>query len=411
MNKTLAERYFQEADRQFREGRFEDALATIAVLDEAFPNKKNVMFAKARCLGAMGNAVAAIRLCDQILERYDAPRAQRLKEQLIAGEDVAPIVEVTKRERSALRRQRRLRVARYAVSAVVFAGLLASVGVAAAYRYGIETMGTATDAPSAEALEGAIAEHRRNLEEERLAEANAPTEQPGQLIPEHVWRATAVDGIPDWKPGAYRQVPCVNAPDRTIDVYVPMAYQEKPEATFPGLMISMPGGNPDFLNLEDWAESREVVLIAINSSRNGTFKNNHIAQQRMYETVLPNMRIHQKLAFAIGASGGARTNWNAICRDPDYFAGIVMIAFPASSDVCERIPSRVRVAFLHGDEDFNADGVYYSIPRVKANGNEVQHYVHQGDHGAWPPHETIVQVLDWMVSEGRADYGLAQPQY
>lgn len=403
MNSKLAEQYYRRADELCREGKTEEALPLLNILDDAFPEQKNIQYARAHCLASLGRTDDARALCERLIQAHDSVRARRLLTQLdggavALGEDVLGLNEPVFAGIPVSVRPRPKRAIPLRAIALVLLGLPLVV-TALLFRYQTVNPSTSSGAISKEDVaQAAAARH-----EKKLAQAEGPVTRAGTVHPEDVWRLTAIGGIPDWKPGIYKDVPCVGAPHRTISVYVPMAYQERPEDLFPTLAISMPGGNPGFLGLRDWAERREVILIAINSSRNGGWRNNWEAQNAAIDTVLPHMRIDQRLGFAVGVSGGAQASWRLAARLPSNYAGVVMEAQGGYSD--KPLSLNTRVAYLNGNRDWNHDYINKMEALLKRNGYTVRRQVYNGGHGNAPV-PLRIKMLDWMLAAARRDLGI-----
>ena len=76
---------FREADALFKQGEYARALQLLDELNRAYPNEKRLLYAMALSLGKLGRRAEALQTCNRILERYDHPRTQRLKERLMRG--------------------------------------------------------------------------------------------------------------------------------------------------------------------------------------------------------------------------------------------------------------------------------------------------------------------------------------
>ena len=95
------------------------------------------------------------------------------------------------------------------------------------------------------------------------------------------------------EPGTYKNVTCIDG-QHTFNLFIPSAYQTKPEKQFPVLYISSPSGNPSFLKLEKWAEDREFILIGINDSKNGPEAPIYAAQDAVLNSTAY-LRLHVSL--------------------------------------------------------------------------------------------------------------------
>jgi tetratricopeptide (TPR) repeat protein len=84
MNARTAQERFREADQLYRLKRYAEALEILDRLDAAFPNTRNVMLPRARCLRHLGLTTEAVRLCDQLIERDGDAEAFQLKQRILA---------------------------------------------------------------------------------------------------------------------------------------------------------------------------------------------------------------------------------------------------------------------------------------------------------------------------------------
>ncbi|HIJ65275.1 MAG TPA: tetratricopeptide repeat protein, partial [Candidatus Hydrogenedentes bacterium] len=90
MDSEEAQRKFKLAERMYNDGRYGQALLLLDSLDSEFPNAKNVMFPRARCLAKLERTAEALALCDQLIAQFDDPKAKVLKDRLTAGEGDLP---------------------------------------------------------------------------------------------------------------------------------------------------------------------------------------------------------------------------------------------------------------------------------------------------------------------------------
>ncbi|GMV94233.1 MAG: hypothetical protein AMXMBFR82_40110 [Candidatus Hydrogenedentota bacterium] len=86
MDKGQAQSQFQKADDLYRSGRYEEALNVLNRLEAAFPEKKNIMFPRARCLRRLKRPQEAMEVCDRLIELYGDERAAKLKNSIAAAE-------------------------------------------------------------------------------------------------------------------------------------------------------------------------------------------------------------------------------------------------------------------------------------------------------------------------------------
>lgn len=83
MKKREAREKFTKADRLYREGAHGEALSILNELDAAFPNRKHILFPKARCFAKLYRADEAIEICDRLIDEYRYERARDLKHRVL----------------------------------------------------------------------------------------------------------------------------------------------------------------------------------------------------------------------------------------------------------------------------------------------------------------------------------------
>lgn len=86
VDKGHAQSQFQKADDLYRSGRYEEALNVLNRLDAAFPDKRNIMYPRARCLRRLKRPQEAMEVCDLLIERYGDKRAAKLKNAIASAE-------------------------------------------------------------------------------------------------------------------------------------------------------------------------------------------------------------------------------------------------------------------------------------------------------------------------------------
>ena len=117
-----------------------------------------------------------------------------------------------------------------------------------------------------------------------------------------------------WTVGNHRNIVGVNAKERTISVYIPSAYDGQKK--LPVLWLFSPSGNPG-LAYNKWADNRGVIMIAVNSSRNGPSQNNIEAQEEAIKTIdAMGLSYNSTLFMAQGMSGAAQSSWLFAIRRP-----------------------------------------------------------------------------------------------
>lgn len=81
---------FQQADSLFRAGRYHEALALLARLNEAWPGQVNVLLPMAYCLERLGQPAEALNVARHILAQGEHPRARQLVNHLLANTPTQP---------------------------------------------------------------------------------------------------------------------------------------------------------------------------------------------------------------------------------------------------------------------------------------------------------------------------------
>jgi thioredoxin-like negative regulator of GroEL len=79
MEKHTAQNKFGQANMLYQQGRFDEALALLDELDQAFPNSPNIMFPRARCLLEIGETNEALDLLDELALHHQHQEAIKLK--------------------------------------------------------------------------------------------------------------------------------------------------------------------------------------------------------------------------------------------------------------------------------------------------------------------------------------------
>ena len=70
MKRSEAREKFQLADELYRQERYSEALEVLHELDNQFPERRQIMFPLARCMGKLGMYEEAETLCDEIYEKF-----------------------------------------------------------------------------------------------------------------------------------------------------------------------------------------------------------------------------------------------------------------------------------------------------------------------------------------------------
>ena len=136
----------------------------------------------------------------------------------------------------------------------------------------------------------------------------------------------------------------------------------------------------------------------INDSSNENQFRNVVAQDAVLDTLVRTMRVDQRMGMAMGMSGGASTSWRILMRHPKNFAGILMMGF-AGCEFGDLAP-HTRIAFLYGNDDFNARHVRRCVPRLEQAGYTVWAVEFVGGHEPGQP-ELRDPMLDWLLEGAR----------
>lgn len=199
-------------------------------------------------------------------------------------------------------------------------------------------------------------------------------------------------------PGRYKRVPCKGDPALTYDLLVPRAYAGETDRKFPVLFLSSPGANPGFIGMEDWAERRGVILVAINDTKNNMQLTRwDEIQADVIKSVEDTLRVHPCLRFSMGLSGAAMASMRLANHYNDRHAGVVMLAHSGNGEDA-KLAKHVAVAFVHAEnDDVHGAGAVRGVARkLERRGNPVRQVCGDWGHSNGP-HEYHVKFLDWML--------------
>jgi len=82
MDRAEAKALYERASGLFAGGSYAQATGILKMLDEEFPGERHIMLA--RCRGKLGHKEEAVALCNELIGRYDYPKALALKAELEA---------------------------------------------------------------------------------------------------------------------------------------------------------------------------------------------------------------------------------------------------------------------------------------------------------------------------------------
>lgn len=203
----------------------------------------------------------------------------------------------------------------------------------------------------------------------------------------------------EWTPGHHKKLPSLEEPNRTYQVYVPPQYTGEAPG-LPILFMSDAGGNPNLKEYREWADRVGVLLVGIDSSRNGPSDNNIRAQNLVVKTIDEHkLAYHPSLMFATGGSGGAQASWLFAHRYGKHFAGVLMVAQGGFTDDGITLEKHIPIAWLHGKDDPIVWVVDKGEAFHKAQGNPTKRVVIPGGHVGGSVAQRV-ELLDWVFTTG-----------
>jgi len=219
--------------------------------------------------------------------------------------------------------------------------------------------------------------------------------------------ARSADGL---APGNHRKLKCPAADQYTYDVYVPAAYAKHPEKRFPVLFATCPYKNPNGYGMRDWAEKRGVLLVSVNDNENGQSGDE---KTRIFKAVLDavtsSLRVHDKLRFGIGQSGGGSSAQHFAHLYPKEWAGVVMLVHSGTG---KTLPEHIALAMLASEQDevHSIKAVRSSYRRHKRNGNPLRIKIFpDGDHDL-RAQEDKERMMDWMLAHQMVSHPFLTPE-
>ena len=200
----------------------------------------------------------------------------------------------------------------------------------------------------------------------------------------------------DLKPGRNANLP---AGTFTWDCYLPKAYFEAPETTFPVFYLSSPEGFPVGFNnfgIEPWAERHGIIVIGINDSSNKASDQICVgAQKAVMEAGDAALRLHPALRYAMGTSGGGARSVGLVGTAPERFAGIFVNVHSAGPPA-----KHIACVYVGGEADtvHAISAVRSTFEAAKSKGNQVRFVADPGDHNTAPRYgDNAVPYLDWLL--------------
>ena len=200
----------------------------------------------------------------------------------------------------------------------------------------------------------------------------------------------------DLKPGRNANLP---AGTYTWDCYLPKAYFDNPQATFPVFYLSSPEGFPVGFNnygIDPWAERNGIVVIGINDSSNkASDETCRGAQKAVMAAGDAALRLHPALRYAMGTSGGGARSVGLVGTAPERFAGVFVNVHSAGPPA-----KHIACVYVGGEADtvHAISAVRSAYESAKSNGNQVRFVADPGDHDAAPRYgDNAVPYWDWLL--------------
>lgn len=141
MQRHTAQNKFGQADMLFQQSRFDEALALLDELDQAFPNSPNIMYPRARCLVEIGETNEALDLLEELVLQFQHEEAMQLKAELndaMLTLTQAPVAEARHHDGPTPDQIKRYRSSSHAESAPAMSkGNMTLVGITAVVLIGI----------------------------------------------------------------------------------------------------------------------------------------------------------------------------------------------------------------------------------------------------------------------------------
>ncbi len=83
MKQQQAEKEYTEASELCRQGKYAKALVILRRLNQAFPENKDIVYARAKCLAGLGRIDESLELCRELSEGMGDPRGHELEAKLV----------------------------------------------------------------------------------------------------------------------------------------------------------------------------------------------------------------------------------------------------------------------------------------------------------------------------------------
>jgi polyhydroxybutyrate depolymerase len=171
---------------------------------------------------------------------------------------------------------------------------------------------------------------------------------------------------------------------REARLFLPSAYAENPEASFPLIIVyHSAGGSHDSMvgetHFDEYGEQDGVIIAYANSvlgywdygiglpewENTGRLYDDLGFSDLLYTHLLENYRIDPSRVYLAGYSQGSRMVMRLACEYPGRFAGAAIVAAGLSSEVYNICPKEAQLAiyYQHGTDDtsvpFDGEAMYY----------------------------------------------------
>lgn len=180
-------------------------------------------------------------------------------------------------------------------------------------------------------------------------------------------------------------------------VYVPVGYRKHPERQYPCLFIMSPKGNATMTSVSIAARMKQAqwIVVMLIEARNGPWApifGNFLAA---HDDAVKRLRIHDRLKYATGFSGGARA-CSAFSHLRPGFAGVILQAGAAARLQPGKLLPDVPFYVLMGDKDRNL----IELAHVKAmpHRSSFQCHVFPGGHQPAPT-VAMNRAFDWFEEQ------------
>ncbi|MHC4252625.1 MAG: hypothetical protein ACYS9X_26200 [Planctomycetota bacterium] len=183
---------------------------------------------------------------------------------------------------------------------------------------------------------------------------------------------------------------------------LPPSYQTDKDRKFPVLFSNSPGAGGDFYGMQGWAARNEVILVALNDTKNGMERKVYDdAYAAVIGSVEETLRVHPCLRFSIGMSGGASMSMRMAGAYSNKFAGVILLAH-SGNGADAGLAKHIMVGFIHAENDkIHGAGAVRSVAgALKGRRHMVREICGNWGHTNGPL-EHREEFMDWMLSTSR----------